>query len=71
MAVRSFHSLKALATHFDGHVYGDSLDDSLLVNDVLNSCWHRYAWTHGKREIKFVETITGELPLIVQIYPAL
>jgi len=70
MAVLSFHSLKALANQFDGHVYQDSLDDSLLVNDVLHSCWHRYAWTHGKREIKFIETITGALPIVVQIYPA-
>ncbi len=71
MAVLSFHSLHALANRFDGIVYEDSLDNSLLVNDVLNSCWHRYAWTHGKREIKFVETITGDLPIIVQIYPTL
>lgn len=71
MAVLSFHSLKALAEQFDGVVYEDSLDNSLLVHDVLNSRWHRYAWTHGRREIKFVETLTGDLPIVVQIYPAL
>ncbi|HRW04552.1 MAG: hypothetical protein KDE53_10960 [Caldilineaceae bacterium] len=72
MAIRSFHSLKALADHFDGVVYKDTDDDSLLVHEVMNNAWHRYAWTHGKREIKFVESLMGgELPLLIQVYPAL
>ena len=45
------------------------MDDSLLVQDEMNNVWHRYAWTHGQREIKFRETLAGELPIMVQIYP--
>lgn len=72
MAVQSFHSLKALAEHFDGVVYKDTRNDTLLVHEVLNNSWHRYAWTHGKREIKFVESMAGsELPLLLQVYPPL
>jgi hypothetical protein len=72
MAVQSFHSLQALADHFDGVVYKDTHDDSLLVHEVLNNDWHRYAWTHGKREIKFVESLSGsDLPILLQVYPAL
>lgn len=72
MAIKTFHSLKALADHFDGPVYRDTLNDSLLVQDELNNVWHRYAWTQGQREIKFRATLLGgELPLLVQVYPAL
>ena len=72
MAIRSFHSLKALAEHFDSVVYKDTSDDSMLVHEVLKNTWHRYAWTHGKREIKFVESLNGgELPILLQIYPIL
>jgi hypothetical protein len=71
MAIKTFHSLKALADHFDGTVYRDTLNDSLLVQDELNNVWHRYTWTQGRREIKFRETLLGgELPLMVQVYPA-
>lgn len=72
MAVQSFHSLKALAAHFDDVVYKDTRNDSLLVHEVLNNQWHRYMWTHGKREIKFVETLNGsDLPILLQVYPPL
>ena len=72
MAVQSFHSLQALAEHFDGVVYKDTVDDSLLVHELINNNWHRYTWTHGKREIKFVETLAGnELPILLQVYPKL
>ena len=72
MAVQSFHSLQALAEHYDDVVYQDTVDDSLLVHELMNNDWHRYAWTHGKREIKFVETLSGnDLPILLQVYPAL
>ena len=70
MAIKTFPSLKTLAENFDGVVYRDTLDDSLLVQDVVNNVWHRYRWTQGKREIKFWETLLGgELPIMVQEYP--
>ena len=70
--IKTFASLAVLADHFDGTVYRDTTDDTLLVHDVVNNLWHRYRWTQGHREIKFWETLLGgELPLMVQVYPAL
>jgi hypothetical protein len=70
MAIKTFASLRDLAEQFDGVVYRDTLDDSLLVQDVVNNVWHRYRWTQGRREIKFWETLLGgELPIMVQEYP--
>jgi hypothetical protein len=70
MAIKTFDSLRDLAEQFDGFVYRDTLDDSLLVHDVTNNVWHRYRWTQGKREIKFWETLLGgDLPIMVQEWP--
>lgn len=72
MAIKTYATLMDLAEGFDGVVYRDTLDDSLLVQDVTNNVWHRYRWTAGKREIKFWETLLGgELPLMVQEWPRL
>ena len=72
MAIKTFDTLYDLAEQFDGFVYRDTLDDSLLVQDVVNNVWHRYRWTQGRREIKFRETMLGgELPLMVQVWPKL
>jgi len=69
MAIKTFDSLADLSEYFDSNVFRDIMDDSLLVQDEMNNVWHRYAWTHGQREIKFRGTLTGELPIMVQIYP--
>jgi hypothetical protein len=70
MTIKGFASLPDLAEHFDGVVYRDTLNDTLLVQDVVNNVWHRYAWTQGKREIQFRETLLGgELPILVQEWP--
>jgi hypothetical protein len=72
MAIKTFATLRDLAEDFDGLVYRDTGDGSLLVQDVTHNCWHRYRWTQGRREIKYWETLAGgELPLMVQEYPAL
>ena len=72
MPIKTFGALPDLAEHFDDVVYRDTLDDSLLVQDVVNNVWHRYRWTQGRREIKYWETLLGgELPLMVQEWPRL
>lgn len=72
MAIKTFDTLKDLADHFDSEVYRDTLNDSLLVQDITNNVWHRYTWTPGKREIKFRETLLGgELPIMLQVWPRL
>ncbi|RIK37018.1 MAG: hypothetical protein DCC55_25540 [Chloroflexi bacterium] len=70
MPIKTFATLAMLAEHFDGVIYRDTLDDSLLVQDEVNNVWYRYRWTQGKREIKYWETLQGsELPLMVQEWP--
>ena len=70
MAIKTFDSLHVLAGQFNGLVFRDTGNDSLIVQDVINNVWHRYAWTQGKREIKYRETLRGEeLPIMVQVYP--
>lgn len=70
MAIKTFDSLHVLAGKFNGLVFRDTANDSLIVHDVINNVWHRYAWTQGKREIKYRETLRGEeLPIMVQVYP--
>ena len=71
MAIQTFDSLYDLSEHFDSPVFEDITDDSLLVHEQMQSIWHRYRWTHGKREIRYQETFSGELPIMVQIYPKL
>lgn len=69
MAILTFDTLADLYNHFNSVVYQDIQDDSLLVQDVTNNVWHRYAWTHGRREIRYRETVDGDLTIIIQIYP--
>lgn len=71
MAIKTFDSLRSLSEHFNSPVFRDISNDTLLVEDVPNHQWHRYEWSHGKRELTFRETFSGELPIITQIYPAL
>ena len=71
MPIKTFDDLASLAEHFVSHVFRDIANDTLLVQDQMNNTWHRYRWTHGRREIKFLETVGGELPIMVQVYPTL
>ena len=72
MAILTFDSLRDLSEHFDSPVFQDLLDDSLLVQETMSNVWHRYHWSHGHREINFLETISGsDLPILIQAYPRL
>ena len=69
MAIKTFDDLQSLSEHFDHPVFKDTLDDTLIVYEQMVNTWHRYRWTPGHREIKFVESMSGELPIMVQVYP--
>lgn len=71
MAPKTFDDVPAIYERFQSPVYRDMADDSLLVYDGTHFLWYRYRWTHGRREIKYVESLEGELPIMVQIYPAM
>ena len=69
MAPKTFDDIFAVYEHFNTPVYRDMLDDTLLVHDPTHFIWYRYRWTHGRRELKFVESLESELPIMVQVYP--
>lgn len=68
---KTFDDVPAIYEHFGSPIYRDMADDTLLVHDDVHFIWYRYKWTHGKREIKFLESVEGELPIMVQVYPTI
>ena len=70
MAIKTFDTISELSRRYNGPVFRDTANDSLIVQDIINNNWHRYVWTHGKRETKYRETLRGEeVPIMVQVYP--
>ncbi len=69
MVIKTFDSIEALAQRFDSEVFQDISDETLYVYRRADNAWYRYRWTSGRREIRFLEQCTGELPLVVQVYP--
>lgn len=67
--IKTFDSVSMLGERFESEVFQDISDESLYVYRRADNSWYRYRWTSGKREIRFVEEITGELPIVVQVYP--
>ena len=69
MAIKTFDSVEALGERFDSEVFKDVSADTLYVYDRLHNHWCRYRWTAGKREIAFDGEVSGELPLVTQVWP--
>lgn len=67
--IKAFDSIEALGERFESEVFQDVSDESLYVYWRANNTWYRYRWTSGQREIRFVEEMSGELPIVVQVYP--
>ena len=67
--IKTFESVEMLGERFESEVFQDISDESLFVYRRADNTWYRYRWTSGKREIRFAEEITGELPIVVQVYP--
>ena len=67
--IKTFDSVAQLGETFESEVFQDVTDESLFVYRKSDNYWYRYRWTSGKREIRFVEQINGELPIVVQVYP--
>jgi hypothetical protein len=67
--IKAFDSIDALGERFESEVFQDVSDESLYVYSRADNAWYRYRWTSGRREIRFVEQLTGELPIVVQVYP--
>lgn len=72
MIIKTFDDLASLSERYDSIVFQDINDDTLLVQDRVNNTWYRYRWARGRREINFLEELSGsELPLMTQVYPTI
>jgi hypothetical protein len=69
VVIKSFDTVKALGDRFESEVFEDIDDGTFCVYDRTNNVWHRYRWTPGRREIRYVGEITDGLPIVVQVYP--
>ena len=67
--IKTFDSVAMLGDQYESEVFRDISDESLFVYSRVNNAWYRYRWTSGNREVRFVEEIDGELPIVVQVYP--
>ena len=69
MIVKSFDSLESLGDWYDSEVFQDISSEELYVHDRRHNRWCSYRWTSGRREIMFVDEVSGDLPLVMQVYP--
>lgn len=69
MVIKAFDTLEALSKRFGSEVFEDITDKTLYVYHRTENAWVRYRWTPGRREIRYVEEVKGELPIIIQVYP--
>ena len=69
MAIKTFDSVEALSERFESEVFKDISAETLYVYDRAHNKWYRYRWTAGKREVAFEGEVSGELPLVTQIWP--
>ncbi len=69
MSIKTFDSLADLGDYYSSEVFRSMDDDTLFVFDNRQYRWLRYRWSQGRREVRFVEDVTGGLPIVTQIYP--
>ncbi|MCC6169612.1 MAG: hypothetical protein IT329_20500 [Caldilineaceae bacterium] len=67
--IRTFDSVANLAERFGDEVFQDISSEALYVYHKTDNSWYQYRWVSGRREIVLVGRHSGELPLVVQVYP--
>ncbi len=67
--IKTFDSLDSLGERFGGEVFQEISSENLFVYNKSDNRWYQYRWASGRREIMLVGPTTGELPLVVQVYP--
>ncbi|RIK55866.1 MAG: hypothetical protein DCC57_04500 [Chloroflexi bacterium] len=67
--IRTFDSVGDLAERFGGEVFQEIAGEALYVYHKTDNHWYHYRWVSGRREIVLVGQHSGELPLVVQVYP--
>lgn len=69
MPIKTFDSVADLGDYYSSEVFRSMDDDTLIVYDNRQYRWLRYRWSQGRREVRFVEELSGGLPIVTQIYP--
>ena len=69
MIIKAFDSLGSLGDWYESEVFQELSTEMLYVHDRKHNRWCRYRWTSGRREIMFVDEVSGDLPLVTQVYP--
>lgn len=67
--IRTFDTVADLGERFGGEVFKDISGEALYVYNKVDNTWYHYRWVSGRREIVLVGQASGELPLVVQVYP--
>jgi hypothetical protein len=67
--IKTFDSVEALGERFASEVFKDISDEALYVYSRSDNQWYQYRWAPGRREITLVGPSSGELPLVIQVYP--
>jgi hypothetical protein len=67
--IKTFDSVESLGERFAGEVFKDISNEALYVYNRTDNQWYQYRWVSGRREITLVGPTTGELPLVIQVYP--
>ena len=67
--IKTFDSLESMGARVGGEVFQDISDEVLYVHNRVDNEWYQYRWATGRREIMLVGKTTGELPLVIQVYP--
>jgi hypothetical protein len=67
--IKTFDSLASLSARFETEVFQDISAEDLFVYNKRDNTWYHYRWVSGRREIVLVGAVSGELPLVIQVYP--
>ena len=67
--IKTFDTIDTLGDRFGGEVFQEISSENLFVFNKIDNSWYQYRWASGHREIMLVGKTSGELPLVLQVYP--
>ena len=67
--IKTFDSVEALGDRFESEVFQEISSEMLYVYHKGQNQWYQYRWAPGRREITLMGQCSGELPIVLQVYP--
>lgn len=67
--IKTFDSIESLGERFGSEVFQEVSTEMLYVYHKGENQWYQYRWAPGRREITLMGKASGELPLVLQVYP--